>query len=214
MERFGGTYGQPDFSAEKVNILRQYNHITYAFLDAGKDEEAQRHLLLYLEKPDLDQVVQDLDTLSQWELALVARFMAEAGDGALVEACVDFAGKARAERVVEKHPWQLWCLNMARLAQKTGDTTLARELARQSLGICLSNDAGATMNAMALLPLAFLHAENLSTLADLEPCYRKAAETALGLNPDHFSAFYLLDCQAGLSEITRRPGSFFPFSYR
>lgn len=214
MGRFGGAYGEPDFSPEKASILRQYNYMTYAFLDAGNTEEARRHLLLYLEQPDLESVVGHLDVLSEWELALVARFMADAGDGPLVAACVAFAGKARENRVAQSHPWQLWCLNMARCAQKTGDTRLARDLAFQSLDICRSVRSGEAMQVMALLPLAFLLAQGLAPIKDLALHYRTAVETALGLNPDHFAALNPQDCQAGLADISRRPAAFFPFSYR
>lgn len=214
MERFGGTYGEPEFSSEKASILRQYNYITYAFLDAGNTEEARRHLLLYLEQPDLESVAGRLDVLSDWELALVARYMADRGDGPLVAACVEFAGKARENRVAQSHPWQLWCLNMARCALKTGDTRLARELAFQSLDICRSARSGDAMNVMALLPLSFLYAQGLAPLHDLAPHYKATAETALGLNPDHFSALNPQDCKAGLADISRRPAAFFPFSYR
>lgn len=214
MERFGGAYGQPDFSTEKANILRQYNYMAYAFLDAGNTEEARRHLLLYLAQPDMASVAGRLDLLSEWELALVARYMADAGDGPLVAACVAFAGKARENRVTQSHPWQLWCLNMARCALKTGDNRLARELAFQSLGICRSDSSGDAMNVMALLPLSFLYTQGLEPIEDLAPHYRTAAETALGLNPDHFAALNPQDCQAGLADIGRRPAAYFPFSYR
>jgi|GEM_PF-4334784 len=214
MACFGGVYGQSAPSRIKEDFLRQYNYITYAFLDAGNTEEARRHLLLYLEQPDLESVVGHLDVLSEWELVLVARYMADAGDGPLVAACVEFAGKARENRVAQSHPWQLWCLNMARCALKTGDTHLARELAFQSLDICRSARSGDAMNVMALLPLSFLHAQGLSSNDDLALHYRSAAEKALCLNPDHFAGLNPQDCEAGLADISRRPAAFFPFSYR
>ena len=214
MKRFGGVYGKRAPSEGRENFLRQYNHLAYAFLDAGKWAEAERSLLFYLEQPSLESVVQALDGLSEWEHALVARFMADAGTPEQVCACVDFVRTRGAACVVLKHPWQLWRHNMARCSWRAGEKDLARSLAVASLALCESKDAGVTMNVMALLPLAFLWANGLADEKDLALSFRNAVDKALALNPRHFSILNPEDFKGTLDAVRLNPAAFFPFSYR
>jgi hypothetical protein len=212
--RFGGVYGKPAPREGREDVLRQYNYLTCAFLDAGDAIEAERHLLLYLEQPSVGAVIARLDNVSEWELALIARFMADTGESRHVMDCVAFVRKAFPGLVCDRHPWQLCCLNLARCALKTGDAPLARALARQSLAICTSKNAGATMNTMALLPLAFLWSHAPEARDDVLPLARNAARIAHALNPAFFEEFEHSSPDQILQRIHTTPEAFFPFSYR
>lgn len=111
------------------------------------------------------------------------------------------------------HPWQLITYNLGLLAP---DSDAAYRMLRESLALCLAPEAGPTIQVMALLPLAQLHAAG-HCLPDMDDHFRRAIAPVYGtdLSREHFVCLI----QAGTTdEILRRVQKekvrLFPYSYR
>jgi len=214
IEKFGGAHVQQSLPQDRKNCLRPYNYMAYAYLDIKDYAQAERCLLNYLDQSSIHDVMQNADQFSEWDHALLARYMADAADLELVQAYLRFFGENGYGLIKNKHPWQLWCYNMARCALKVDETELSTWLSTKSVEICEMTSAGPTMRVMALLPFSFLFEKNLMEERDLAEKYYDVVKTALGLNSEHFSDLQNISLKEGLAKIGREPGRYFPFSYR
>lgn len=208
MEKFGGEKGAPLFVEQARRML---NYKTYACLDAGELLDAERHLLTYLGKPSVAEVMMSFSGFSAWEHALLARFMADAGKGEWIREFMTIADEKRIGDGADGHPWQLWFYNRARCALGMGDRVRAVEFAWKSAGICESNLAGKTLNVMALLPYSLLHRVGVRVDPRL---IEKAMGMANDLNSHYFKELNGVKALVGLGMIGEQPSRFFPFSYR
>lgn len=214
IEKFGGEHVPQALPEDRKNCLRPYNYMAYAYLDAKDYAQAEQCLFNYLDQASLHEVMQNLDQFSEWEHALLARYMADAASLELIQTYLRFYGENNYGLVTNKHPWQLWCYNMARCALKVDETDLATWLSTKSVDVCEMTSAGPTMRVMALLPLSFLFERNLLAERELEKKYHDVVKTALALNSEHFSDLQNITVKEGLKKIGREPGRYFPFSYR
>ena len=193
---------------------RQFNYLVYAYLDAGRWEEAEKILFRYLNVGSFCNLGPRLKNLDRWEHALLARFFADTGTpGALDFYCL---GSTVAEPVVveRRHPWQLWSKNMARIAAFLGDMDKAAGWYRQSLDLCVSEPSGATVKAMALLALAGLHEIGRLEAADLEKGKKPVLEALSIINPNRFQPLISAGFEAMPALVAAEPNRYFPFSYR
>jgi hypothetical protein len=214
---FGGNHAASlsgQTGQNKDDCLRQYNYMTYAYLDAVNFSDAEKHLLLYLEKDSLEDAVLAMASFSEWEHAMFTRFIADTENRDLFHSYLIFCEINGYRFVSDKHPWQLWFYNMARCAEKAGRKALIKNFASKSIRICGLNHSGSTMNVMALLPLSMLYAQNMIDKNVLINTYDHVAETAFSLNPSFFSSLKNDTLENNLTSITKKAGIFFPFSYR
>ncbi|MFO7884866.1 MAG: hypothetical protein R6U68_08600, partial [Desulfobacteraceae bacterium] len=196
--------------------LRQYSYAVYAFLDAKQFCQAENALLAYLETESLDKMEIKSRSFSPWQHAALARYFADVNAG---KTAVDYLMKQYSRETPdfpECHPWQLWCCNGARTALAAGQDSLAETLLEQSLEICLSDNMGATVRVMALLPLyeMWKHKKPFFTRFN-RALEKEILKTAVGLNPDHFALVKSADSMADLfTDKAFSIESLFPFSYR
>lgn len=205
--------GKEAVSAPREEWLRQFNYRTYALLDARDHDAARESLFNYLMVDGWSGVLALLPRFTPWHHALTARFLADTGDAARRE-YYEWCRRHPVPPPVEAHPWQLWCLNMARIARSTGREEEAAGWARKSLDLCFSSRFGPTVHVMALLPLSeLLELEGISgpEIAHLETRFRAAAIT---LNPIHFQPLLEMEFREVPTVVGRSPGRFFPFTYR
>ena len=202
---------------------RLLNYRIYSLLDIQRYDTAAQQMPAYLnlaDTADADQIFRQglrlLEKAEQqhaFQAALAFRFLAAtgypAGDG-LPDYVVPLA------RNGEYHPWQLICVNLARLALRAHQRDTAELLFRCSIEIC--NQGGdTTMRVMALLPLALLHRHHMATATD-----DKMALTLVrwlreqnSLNKKHFACLMEQDCASALLDtVWRKRKKLFPFSYR
>lgn len=194
--------------------LRQYSYLAYACLDAGETVKAEQALFAYLEVDGWDDVWPRLDGLNRWAHALLARFLADAGDDALRLAYHDRVRVPIARKT--GHPWQLWCWNRGRIAGVLGDSDGAEKWFRCGIERCVQSSAGETIFMMALLPLSGLLALGTSWSDGDFPSDADMRSAARRVNERHFRV--LTEGSIPFSEILEQvwacPGDLFPFSYR
>ncbi|MEE4358339.1 MAG: S16 family serine protease [Desulfococcaceae bacterium] len=201
-----GEHTVPEYREE---WLRQYNYLSYAFLDAGKTASARQSLAVYLDAEDL---LSGIDKFSQWQHALTARFLADT-KGPESRDYFQWCREHMNTMENQSHPWQLWFWNMGRLAGMLGEKAESIRFFRGSLSRCLSQHFGSTVRLMALLPLSQLEKtgnlpENTSEIQDI---IRSAAEK---VNPRHFQILSEKKFGDALKEVRKNPEKWFPFTYR
>ncbi len=198
---------------------RQYNYLTYALLDAGRIEEADISLARYLglSNPDrlTDHVVQNAASrFSEWEIALVARFLAERPGHPGAESMLHALAQRFESTWDSPHPWQLIAFNLGRIALDLGETDSAGNLMNQCLALCMAPSAGPTIRVMALLPLSRMpdrSRPDSELLKAWDNDIRKAAST---LDLDHFQFLAKNTLEAACETVRNTPGRIFPFNYR
>lgn len=200
----------PEFRDEWA---RHYNYMTYALLDAGDRKRAAGIFFTYLESDDPEAIFGRLAGFTPWEHALAARFLAETG-GAHAGRYLDWCDAHLKTPPRTEHPWQLWCVNLGRIAVACGAETAAEGWFRKGLDLCRSPAFGATVRVMALMPLAGLRA--LNRLDDREMrAERDAIRAAAGkLHPGYFDGVFSVPFERALDDVWRRPERLFPFNYR
>lgn len=212
MEAFGGG----EVPERRDDFLRQYNHLTYAYLDAGDHDSARKALMAHCEvasgKDILKAVTQDP---TPWKHALVARFLADTGGSSLDRPYLDLAATAGRPWSHLHHPNQLWLFNLGRIALLLGREHQASTLWRKSLECCLSGSNGPAVRVMALLPLSRLHELGAAESGEIDPALRTIKAAAEALDSGHFEVVLQAESQEEiLSAGLRDPESIFPFSYR
>jgi len=205
-----GEESVPDYKNE---WLRQDNHLAYAYLDAGASHRARAGLLRYLQAGSLKDLRPRLDNLSCWQHALLARFLADTPAAGECRTYLAWARQNIGTKVRPQHPWQLWLYNLGRLFLAAGDRDRARSLFARSLEICTRKESGATLQVMALLPLAGLHQAGFPEPLHAE-LFEKTRKTALALNPRHFAGLESKDLETALEELWQKADRYFPFAYR
>jgi len=193
--------------------LRQLHYLAYAELDAGLPIRAKQTLFRYFEIKTWKELWPSVRRFSEWHHALLARFLAEAGDTSIRKKYFDLVFARRQEVLKPQHPRQLWAYNLGRLAQGLGRKEEARELYSESLALSLSREFGPTVHVMALLPLSGLW--NLGSLScvDYEEAEKVIRSAAARLHPEHFRLLHENDLQKVLREVSKKPGKMFPFTY-
>ncbi len=208
-----GEENAPEFEAE---WRRQYNYLTFACLDAGKLDRAERALHAYLDVTGWADLWDGLPSLGQWAHFLLARYLADAGDAALAGkylAALE-AGGWPPERI-RAHPWQLWRFNMGRIALALSDRAAAEDHFRKSLNLCVGNEFGPTVTVMALLPLSGLRRLDRLENADMSIAAQRVIPAAERLNGTYFKTVIAArDHVRTLDRVWERPSDLFPFSYR
>lgn len=192
---------------------RPLNYRCYARLDAGDAAGALAAMLDYLDAPGLDDVLERSAALDRWQHALIARYLADWGPPDAVERYLDLAGVA-VDPVPIEHPWQLWAVNMGRLAEAREDLETADGYYRAGLTRCLEGGMGPTGRVMALLPMARLTAIGTLDSATAQKGDEAVREAAGHLNAAHFRAVFEMDFEALLAMVRRSPQTLFPFAYR
>lgn len=201
---------------------RLLNYRIYGLLDIQSYDMAGQQMPAYLnlaDTADADQIFrQGLGLLEKTEqqhafqAALAFRFLAATGYP---------AGDGLPDHVVmltrnrEYHPWQLICVNLARLALRADQRDTAEQLLRCSIEIC--NQGGDTMRVMALLPLALLHRHRMATATDDKTALSLVdwLREQSSLNKKHFACLTAQTHAAPLLEtVWGKRKNLFPFSYR
>lgn len=206
--------GDPAVCEYKDNWMRQYCYLAYACLDAGLFEAAENHLLTYLAADNLQQAVSHAADFSIWKHALMARFLADTNYSKFSESYLQWAGVSENNPCKTVHPWQLWSLNMARIAQKAGDDSTACTLYQKSLDLCLAGKSGPAIRVMALMPLASLEKMGVIEEKLLTEIKSKIMAAAGELDGNHFKALKNMAFKEVVVEAGKHPERLFPFTYR
>lgn len=198
---------------EKDELLRLESYLVFSFLDAGQFDNAEKHLCIYLETDTLAHAPKWETILDPFKHFALIRFIVDTG-----RSVPDYADwiKQTWEHVKAVHPWQLWLYNSG-LLFRTSDPELSYHLFNRSLKIC-REFGGATVRALALLPLSGLH-----DISPPEERYhlKSATESILSiirnsdLNQEHFSVlFEVKDWEEVLRTVRMHSHRLFPFNYR
>lgn len=208
-------FGQGAVAEHRHDSRRQLNYRLYAFLDAGQTERAEAALKAYLAVADWRAHDHGFSALTPWEHAAWMRFTADHPYSAAGWHYPAWAREAAEAITTIRHPWQLWCFNLGRWAEKKDDLETAVKLYQNSLHLCLDAQQGPTIRVMALLPLAALSALKAEP-PKLEGAevVRKIKTAARRLNPVYFDALLNQAIEPVLIAIRRRPQAWFPFTYR
>lgn len=195
----------------KLEWMRQINYEAFAYLDAGRFEEARQRVCAYLEVTGLREVRPEAVTPElPWKHNLLARFLVDTMQEGLARQYLSWAGNRSFAPYKPDHPWQLWAFNVGRIAFALGETEGAVASFRMSLDLCLK--AKPTIRVMALLGLS-----GLARLNALPPsCAEIEAElrlTAAELNADHFVDLFQVPFAQLLEQVWADPGRMFPFTY-
>jgi hypothetical protein len=192
---------------------RQLSYRIYACLDAEKFKDAEKSLIQYLEINKLEDAPEHADELSQWQLAALCRFLADAAPDHLSKEISHALFSIAEQAGLNEHPWQLIFWNLGRIAFKTDNPEKAEFFFRQSLKICIAQKRGQIIMAMGLLPLSGLNALAVPVKSLMDD-WEKIRQTALQLNPNHFKILKDNIPEHVLKEIWSNPETLFPFSYR
>jgi hypothetical protein len=198
----------------KPEWTRQLNYQVYAFLDAGRFEEAEKHLMQYLEVSDLKQVWQKLEHLLPFHHAALARYLADARVTDELQYYFGWSAAGKSQSGDLEHPRQLWNYNMGRLASILEEEKTAAGFYRKSLACCFSPESGPTINVMALLPLAGLKQIGSLKQDEIRSGERRIRAAAGELDRDHFQPLFEHDFETILDLTWAEPQTFFPFTYR
>jgi hypothetical protein len=203
LDAFGGgkVPGKP-----REEWLRDISYRIYACLEGEMIEDAEKYLLTYLQ---INHLADMIPTRDPFRLAALLRFAADAQ----LSGFMDLASSS-IKHIPKKHPYQLCLYNAGRL--KDAGTEARRRFWKESVLFSLSY-RGATLRAMALLPLTRLYEEGLED----EDFLRQKTEQVLGilstkeLNTEHFRP--ILNAK-GWEEALRAASAYskslFPFTYR
>lgn len=202
-------FGEGKVPEYREDWLRQFNHLTYAFLDAKQFDRAGKALEAYLGGPPDGLPVDRIEALNRYQHALLSRYLAETGLSAPIY--LSWATK-RCTASFQSHPWQLWLLNLGSLVR---DLDTRGALWVRSVECCLA--LGPTAHPMALLALSRLLQSGLAEKEWLEPkidavlsCIRSCM-----LSKEHFKTLLeAKDWRAVLHATAEQQGRVFPFSYR
>jgi len=205
MNAFGG--GSVSGTAHN-DWQRQHSYRVYAYLDAGRYDEAERALAEYLNCGAIHQYQPDNNSFRH---AALMRFLAQTRHSS--HEYFKWASR-RLASVPGRHPWQLWLYNLGCL--KEADENLMRAAWTRSASICL-NQGGETLKVMALLPLSALYSNGLAGADYLEPRVEgilKTIETGV-LNSRHFNLLLSArNWEDSLHITAEKAPTLFPFSYR
>lgn len=200
----------PEFQNE---WMRQFNYITYAYIDAGRFDMAEKTLLKYLEIESWDGLESILHKLSPWRHAVLARFFANLDNHNYKNIYYKWSVDNHIPLIENYHPWQLWTQNIGRIALSLEDKKIASKFFFRSLQLCMLNNSGPTIKVMALLPLSGLLKIELSK-SDIDISKQKIYNAAKVLNPQHFNILNESSFETVLRKIWETPEILFPFSYR
>jgi len=202
----------PEYDAD---ARRQFNYRMYAHLDAGQSGQAESDLYAYLGIRDWHDPAFEPGRFSPWEHAALMRFLAEKPNAAIRSIYFRWALSAYRTLITPHHPWQLWCFNLARLAEQTDDVKTAVAFYHKSLQLCLNADQGPTIHIMALLPLAALDGLKAHPpVQQSETAVSQIKKAARRLNPAYFKMITTGNFNSLLEKIKHQPQLWFPFAYR
>jgi hypothetical protein len=209
-------FGGGDVPELRDDVLRQECYLAYARLDLGDGEKARAAMFRFLEVGGWAEVWGRMNArgFSRWQRALLARYLADAGDGSQWREYLDRVLGDRSNLADHDHPSQLWLYNLGRIALELDRRQEATDLFEESLGICLKGELGPTVHVMALLPLSGLWKLGRLSGVDLDQAMRQISESAEKLNPEYFSLLREKEFEAVLVEVWESPGRLFPFMYR
>jgi hypothetical protein len=210
-KRARSTLGEGTVPDLKEEWRRQLNYEAFAYLDAGRFEEARQRVCAYLDVSGLDDVRPEALALEPpWKHNLLARLLADTGDEQLRQRYLAWARQRRFAPPKPDHPWQLWAFNVGRIAFALGETEVAATSFKISLELCLK--AMPTIKVMALLGLAGLARVNRmpDNLSEIESEVRRVAAE---INPDHFADVLKVPFEQVLEQVWCEPGRLFPFAY-
>lgn len=214
-ELSGKVYGCDNTPRQTANRLRPHNYLLYACLDAGRPDEAESTLLVYLEVDGLQALQADMFRFSAWHHAALARFFAIDKARNEMEKYVKWALDNKVRLIEPTHPWQLWLNNMGRVCYTLGDMKNARKFFRESLELCFSPTMGPTVQVMGLLPLSGLRRISAMEGSVADSVEMRIRALAKNLNPDHFRLLLEnSDFLGTLDILWARPEVLFPFTYR
>jgi hypothetical protein len=208
-------FGNMEVAEYAEDLLRQCACLVYACLDAGKFNQACEQLFFYLgvhSWQDL-QASTRLETLSRWQHAALARYLADAGEAEQKVHYLKWVLEQDRDSAERSHPWQLWANNLGRIASELGELDAAAEFFHKSLNLCRAKAHGPTVRVMALLPLAGLNQIGRRP-DDIKSTLQTIRQAAQAVNPDYFKMVLEKSDDEVLEEIRHRPQTLFPFSYR
>lgn len=205
MDAFGGGKA-PNPAME--NWQREHSYSVYAYLDAGRYDEAAKALSTYLDTEDITQYRPDGN---QFRQAALMRFLSQTS----LSFPDYFTWAARKmPSVPARHPWQLWLYNLGNL--KAAGVNLRRTAWTRSASICLAQE-GETLKVMALLPLSALYRSGSAQKDFLEAGVEKVYQTldSGSINKRHFALLLNARSWQDLLDIAAENAeTLFPFSYR
>lgn len=212
-------FGQGTSDARSIDILRQHYYELHALLDAHQWQSAEVVLLQYLGAGDWDALWERLPPPAPrpeavWPHTALARFLADTGVEAYRRRYGEWTMRDGPPPVKPAHPYQLWLLNLGRIAARLGDTAKADACFRRSLDLCRAIDHGRTIRVMGLMPLAALADLGTADPAELAADAETLRDDALSLNPDHFQPLRDGRGVAILTAVAAHAPRLFPFTYR
>jgi hypothetical protein len=196
--------------------LREFSFSIFAFLDAGRIEEARNSLWQYLEIESWNDM-RPWSDLNSYEGFAFVRYLADAGavrsDAGECDLASDLTTRLADADFEKGHPRQLIAHNLGRLALGSYPD-LAKQYFEKSVKLCQESDD--TIQAMALLPLSELHHAAFWTPNHEATAVsvRNAIRGSRCLNQAHFQPLTKGDIGQMLEAIWREPARIFPFSYR
>ena len=209
---------------------REFSVLTYAYLDAGRIEDAKKCLWKYLniegwEIEKIEYFCKNYEDYA-YQHVLIMRYLADAVGYSMFEKEIDFLFDQLRDKFLSifnqiklkkvTHPWQLWTYNLGRILAVRGDRELAKEAWKVAINICLSG--GETMQVMSLLALSALFNYNLyereeEVILDKIISLLKSPHTFL--EKKHFEKLVMFkDKKDVLRLVYKESKIFFPFSYR
>jgi hypothetical protein len=203
--------GQGTVADLKVEWIRQLYYEAFAYLDAGRLDEARQRICNYLEISEFSDVrPAALGIDLPWSHNLLARFLADTLEAGLCRKYLSWAEEINFAPPRPEHPWQLWAYNVGRIAASLGDVEAAAASFKASLE--LSSNSKPTIRVMALLGLSGLARIKAlpDKLSEMESAVREAAAE---LNPGHFADLFKTPFARLLDRLWHEPGRLFPFTY-
>lgn len=194
--------------------LRQYNYLAYAYLDATDSARAEACLKRYLGCDEQLSREVDFAALSRWQHAALARYLSEVKAHEWLEAYLSVDPDRAVPVMGDAHPSQLWYKNMGRIYEVRGQTDKAVSAYRKSLALCLRKENGPTINVMALMPLAHLHALGALAKGEGNAALGAVVAAARHLDEHHFEILQEGTLKAVAEKVRACPERWFPFTYR
>lgn len=208
---------QRAFGDGKIDELRQdwnrqYNYLIYAYLDAGRHDEAEKALCSYLNVSNLSEIGNITDRpWNPYQHAALARFAADTGKCRELfdRTMIDMAKSM----ISPQHPWELWALNVGRIMQN-GES----KLVMWNISMEIAGRLKGPARALTLLPLAAMCLEGMKSseeiASELERL-RVHLELFPWLKEEHFGLLWSDEPPVTvLEKLWNDRHRFFPFTYR
>lgn len=212
-------FGGGVFPEYRKDWLRGWSYRMFAYLDAGRMEDAREALCRYLEIADGSMFPGWHAWKNPFQRFALVRWLADrltiGCHGEMERRIAEgLLAEALPHELPNRHPAQLIAWNVGRIALKCGCRRTARTWLEDSIHRC--ERGGETIRPMGLLPLAALHAAGL-WMDRYETRFERIQQEirrSTFLNRMHFRDVLEGGAADVLDRIHRQPQRWFPFTYR